>query len=497
MTLGLLIVPFLIAKLGKDAFGLTVLTESTIAFFEILTTSIRIAMSRHATFSLSQGKMSEFIEYLSCGRYLLGFCGIFVLAVGCTISYFLPHIFQIPEALTMQSRILFFMVTIAFYLSVPNIVYWVVIYAHQRFDLIFMACSSGVILRAIAIFALFTFLPSSFVSLATYGLIYFVMKVLENSLIYFWHKKVMPGFHLITKNIRLDKMPEIISFSGYTSLYNISMVLYDNTANILINIFYGPSVNAMYAVSLKIPTAIKNFFMRATWTLNPTVTELAAKGDLVKMEQLFLSYSKLVSILTVPLCLFLMFVSRQLINLWVGKDFGQAAILLCIHILPLIFVIPLEAINGATNAYAKVKVPSQVGFASAVCNVILGIILAKTFSLGLYGFAISAATFTFINGAVFIPYYSCKITGISLKKYWLNAFVYPFLLAMTILGLGLAIKILFLSTSTRISSLDFIWEGSFLTLVYFLCAYFVLLNPLEKEIFNVFKIKLFNLKLSI
>ncbi|NQT95805.1 MAG: hypothetical protein HQ572_05085, partial [Candidatus Omnitrophica bacterium] len=62
MLLGLFLIPFLVRKLGKDAFGLIIITESVIAFFQIATISLRISLSRHATFALAQGNKDNFVE---------------------------------------------------------------------------------------------------------------------------------------------------------------------------------------------------------------------------------------------------------------------------------------------------------------------------------------------------------------------------------------------------------------------------------------------------
>ena len=78
-VLGFFLVPFLIAKLGKDAYGLIVLAEVVTGFFEIGTISVRIALSRYATFSLSQNRLDEFSEYLSAGRVILAFSSALVL----------------------------------------------------------------------------------------------------------------------------------------------------------------------------------------------------------------------------------------------------------------------------------------------------------------------------------------------------------------------------------------------------------------------------------
>jgi len=485
MGLGIMIVPFLIHKLGKNTFGIIVLVETLIGFFEIMATSVRVSLSRYVTFSLSQNNKQDFLEYLSSGRYILFLVTGFVFIIGSLLSLYFQKVFQVPANLVGQSKVLFFIINLSFVFTIPNIIYWSILYAKQRFDLINTAFSMGIILRAFFIFLIFSLVPASYNPLIIYGFIYLSMKLMENFLVYRWHKSVVPDIVLSLSYFRFDRIKHILSFSAYSSLTSIAFLLYENTAIILVNILYGPAVNAIYAVSLKIPTMLKNLFARATWTLNPTITDLVAKNDNERIESLFFVYSRAISIATIPLCLWLFFMANKIITLWVGKDFIQAAYLLMIHLVPLVIILPLEAVNCIVNAHAKVKVPSQMSLLAAVCNVILGMVLAKVFSLGLYGFAISAAFFTLLYSAVFMPYYSCKLAGISLKKYLLNAFVQPFLLAVLVVGGYLVLNALtpwMHTTSLR----HLAFESCFLLMVYYSCAYHLLLNPEEKELVHGF-----------
>jgi len=479
MALGILIVPFLILKLGKEAFGLVILVESTIAIFEAMVLSVRIALSRHATFALAQDNLDEFIKYLSTGKFILFVIGLVVLVVGGLVSYFFAQIFSVPSSLVNQSSGLFLLVIFSFFITIPNIIYWSILYSKQRFDLINLASSFGLIFRAISIFILFSILPSKYISLVTYGLIFLLMKLVENSMIYLWHKNIMPGIKLTLKNFQYNKVKEILSFSGYTSLSTISTMLYENTANILINIFYGPAFNAIYGISLKIPIAMNNIFLRSTWSLAPTITDLVAKKDTDRLQKILFTYSKLLCIVTLPAILLIMVLSSAIIHLWVGNNFLQAAGLLSIHLVPLMLILPLSVVNLTVNAYAKVKVPSQVTFLIAVINVALGIFLAKICHLNLYGFAISAAICTIINSAIFLPFYSCKIAGLSVYEYVLNAFIKPLLLGCLII-LPLYFILKFYNHHPNLKLILF--QGAMISFVYYLFAYKLLINNYEKDI---------------
>lgn len=484
MLLGFLLIPFMIMKLGAEAFGLIVLAESTINFFEILTVSVRMALSRHVSFTLAQEKMEDFIEFLSTGRYILFVSAAVVLTLGLFLSFNFSNIFRVPAHLETQSHLLFLFIIIAFTLSIPNIVYWSILYSKERFDLINLSLSVGMIFRAVAIFAGFTFFPPKYVNMVTYGLIYLAMVIIQNILVFLWHRRIMPGVRMTMTYFRRDKVREILAFSGHTSLMRLSNLLYDSTANVIINIFWGPSYNALYSVSLKIPQIMKRLFMDSTWTLTPTFTNLIARDDKKKADTLFFMYTKIVALVTMPLCLVIIFFSDKIIATWVGPEFALAGKLLPLHMAPLILIIPFSVCGCLNNAYAKVRIPSLVGFSIAVLNLALGILLGFTFDLKLYGISIASSISLLVFATLFTPYYSCKIADVSLGKYWLNGLLKP------LIWTGFIGALAFFVFKISPDQAPFYLMLGFLatTAVYYTGAFAFILNEIEKkQIYDVLR----------
>jgi len=489
ILLGFLLIPFLIQKLGREAFGLIVLSESTIIFFEILTTSVRSALSRHATFSLAQSNKRDFIEYLSTGRGILFISTGLVFITGTIISYNFANIFKVPPLYVEQSKILFFLITIAFSISIPNMIFWSVLFAKQRFDLINISASAVLIVRAVSIFVLYSILPQKYISLVMYGFIYLAVVYIRNSTIYWLHKKIMPDIKINIRHFTRAKVKEILSFTSHSSLGRISYLLFNNTAIILINIFWGAGSNAIYAISLKLPTMMRRIFNETTWSLTPTFTNLLAKDDKEKFELLFFMYSKFVSIVTVPLSLMLIFLAKPIISFWVGDEFILASKILPIHVLPLLITLPFAVTSCVTNAYAKLKIPSKVNLGVAVLNVGFIVILGKVFALKLFGVAIATAISTFLYVVLFKSYYTCKIANVSLRRYWIESFIKPTMWACIIIG-GSFLLIAMIQSGFQLTPiLFFILIPSLL--LYYISAYKLILNLTEKEhIRELFKLVL-------
>ena len=480
IVLGFVLVPFLVRKLGKEAYGLIALVDSTIIFFEVATVGIRTALARHATFALSQGDENDFLEYLSTGRVLLFVCALFVLIAGGVISFYFPSLFKVPPELATQSRLLFLFVTIGFAISVPNTVFWSVLYSKQRYDLINFAASFGTVTRALALFVLFSSLSGPYVSLATYGVVYILFTWVQNTMIYFFHKSIIPGVRIGLNRFNPLKVRSILSFTVYTSLQRLSSMFVGNATNILINIFYGAASNAIYSISTKFPTMMRRIFTEATWSLTPTFTDLAAKNDRQRLKRLFFMYTKLLIIVTAPICLLLLLFGKQLIVLWVGKEFLMSGELVALYTAPLLAGIPFAVCGCINNAYGNLKVPSQVGIFYSVFNVVSGVVLAKWFSMGLYGFGLSNLISAFLYTALFQPYYACRTASISLRSYLVDSVFTPSAPVLAIFGAAWG-WLLFFPMKLEVSFLHLAGWMSALLVSSYLAAYFFSLNTDEKQ----------------
>ena len=206
------------------------------------------------------------------------------------------------------------------------------------------------------------------------------------------------------------------------------------------------------------------------------------KNDRPRIQLMLYMFSKLLAIITLPILFSLVFFSRQIINLWVGPEFSMASDLLYFYTIPLFFGIPFAFTGCLFNAYAKVKVPSLTSVFTSTLNVVLCLVFGYSFSMKLYGIAMASVVSASATGLGFFPYYACRISGLSLGRYWKESIIKP-------IGLGCAIMIpgffIFKSTQTEIHiNLLLAVVYMALSFIYYLTSYLFLLTAEEKSHVN-------------
>lgn len=437
LGLAFFIVPFLTRKLGRDVYGITVLAESTILFFGIVSNSMKIAMTRYSTYALSQGNKEAFVEYLSTGRLLLFACAALAVVLGGIVSYVYPCYIKLDPRLLTDTRILFFLITLGFAVSIPNIVFASAINSKQRPDLVNTAASGAVIFESILLVFVYTAFPLH--SMLPYGIVYFLTNVCQNLITYYFYRRLLPGMRVRISHFDRSRSRDMLTFSIHSCLSRVSEVMYDNTALIIIGYVWGPGLVAVYSISLKFAMIMKRLFIEASWTLTPTFIDFAARRDRGRLERLYVMYSKIMSIVNTPVCIAFIILARPLIIFWVGPDFALAAKLLPIHMIPLFMSIPFAVAACITNAYARVRVPSIVSLITAAVNIVLTLVFSLGFSWGLYGIALAAAGSSLFFRAGFYPWYACRVAGISFMRYLNESFFKPFGLALLTIGAAFGI----------------------------------------------------------
>lgn len=71
----------------------------------------------------------------------------------------------------------------------------------------------------------------------------------------------------------------MFGFAGWNFIGASSTVLRDQGGNIVINLFYGPSVNAARGIANQVNGAIMGFVSNFMTALNPQITKSYAAGD--------------------------------------------------------------------------------------------------------------------------------------------------------------------------------------------------------------------------
>lgn len=112
---------------------------------------------------------------------------------------------------------------------------------------------------------------------------------------------------------------EISSFAGWSLFGNLAAMGYSQGLNILLNIFFGPVVNAARGIAVQVQSAVCQFVTNFQMAINPQITKSYASGDTAYMHSLVERSSRFSFFLIFLLSLPFLIETHFVLSLWLGN----------------------------------------------------------------------------------------------------------------------------------------------------------------------------------
>lgn len=468
--------PLMLIVFGTSEFGVYKLVLSFTAYFALADLGLSNAIVRYVSeYRTNNDKVSEgkFIGLVAIIDLLMG--GALVLA-GMFFYYYIPQIFQssfTPSEIVLLKN-LFFLVVISGILTLFVNLAAGILKSYERFSVLKTMNIAKTLVRVglITILLLLDFSPFEIVLVDTV----LIMLVF----VYSWYYcvkelKIKPVF----RNIDSKYSRKILSYSLIVFVDAIAFHFFWAADIFIIGIYISSTAIAIYSIGTLLASLFFAFSIVISDVLMPEVVKKVTLGSNNKeltSHMIKIGRIKLI-ILALPTLGFI-FVGKEFINLWVGKEFTDA------YLIAILILIP-QMISALTDvglyvmwAKNKHKIKSFVSLGICIINIFLTIILVQKY--GIIGAAISTC-FAFVSGyLVFNSIYFHKVLNLDMFRFVKETFHkmwFGFLIA--ILG-GLLISFY------AASNWFFLGIQSIgITVVYGLSLWFYGFNAYEKQLIMV------------
>ncbi|MGN1215728.1 MAG: MATE family efflux transporter [Candidatus Cryptobacteroides sp.] len=138
---------------------------------------------------------------------------------------------------------------------------------------------------------------------------------------------------------RFDKalFREMSGFAGWSFFGNLASILYTQGLNMMLNIFFGPVVNAARGIAVQVQSAVQQFVSGFQTAVNPQITKNFAVGNLEQMHSLMFRSARFSFLLLFFLSLPVLLETDFLLALWLKEVPENAVtftqIMICISLI--------------------------------------------------------------------------------------------------------------------------------------------------------------------
>lgn len=347
MLIGLYTSRVILRALGIEDYGIYNVVGGIVAMFTMISGSLSSAISRFITFELGLGNINKVRDVFSTSVTVQMLLSLIFIFFAETIGlWFLNTQIVIPEERIVAANYVFQFSVITFVTNLISIPYNAAIIAHEYMK----AFAYISILEAV-----FKLVTAWVICMANVDRLIFYAGILAVVAIIIrivcgWYCKKHFAECTYRSVYDRDLLKKMFGFAGWNLIGATSSVCRDHGGNIVLNLFFGPTVNAARGIAIQVNSAVRGLVSNFQMALNPQITKSYAADNLKYMHKLIFQGARfsyyILFIITLPIIVS----TDYILSIWLGSSPEYTALFLK---LVLIFSL-LESLSGPllTSMYA-------------------------------------------------------------------------------------------------------------------------------------------------
>ena len=358
MFLGLFTSRIVLEALGENDFGIYDVVGGVVAMFSLISGSLTTAVTRFITFEMGKGEGAQLNKVYSNAVVIQLLLAVLIAVIAEPVGlWYIDNKMTIDPLRIPAARMVLHFSILAFMVNLMSVPQMASITAHEKMSAYaYIGILEGVLKFAVAL----AIANSSSDRLVMYSVLMALSVVVVRSVYSLYCRRnfpecrYRPGF---------DKglFKEMSSFAGWNFIGIAASVIRDYGGTILINLFYGPAVNAARAIALQLNNAVQGFVKNFMTAVNPQITKLFASGDTASMLALVRKSSKISYYLLLILVLPIIFNVDFLLNLWLKEVPEYSAVFVVLFLIFTLSECIANPMVTATLATGRIKINYIIG----------------------------------------------------------------------------------------------------------------------------------------
>lgn len=426
----------ILAELGVEDYGIYNVVGGVVMMFSFLNACMSSSTQRFLTFELGKNNQAKVNAIFSASLNIhIIIALIAIIATESIGLYFLNTSLNIPDNRIFAANIVFQFSILTFCVNIIQVPYNAALIAHEKM---------GIYAYISILEALFKLVIAYSISLISndkliiYSILIFIVQLIIRFIFQIYCRKHFEECHF---KLFYDKTlyKKLSVFAGWNLFGSIAWIIKDQGVNIVLNIFFGPSINAARGIALQVSSTVMNFISNFQIALNPQITKNYANGEIIQMEKLVYTGIKfsyfLLLIISLPICLNIDYI----LTLWLKEVPLYSNYFICLilidSLMGILFGVPMMTSLSATGNIKKYQI--------VVSSIIIMILPVSYIALSIIDNVMLPfyiiILFTILSGIARF-YFCIKQIGFNLKKYIRQVLLPTFIVSLISIPISLSIK---------------------------------------------------------
>lgn len=404
--------------LGIEDFGVYNVVGGIISMFAFINGGMVAATQRYITFEIGTGNQEKLKQVFSTSLQIHAIISILIIILGETVGlWFLLEKMVIPDGRMVAAMWVYQCSIIACVVNIMSIPYNADIVAHEKMSVFAYISIIDVVLKLLIVYLL---ILSPFDKLIAYAVLLLVVQ-LSIRLVYTKYCKRHFEESSYVHSFDVVLLKEMAGFAGWSFWGSLAGVLYTQGLNMMLNVFFGPVVNAARGIAVQVQSAVQQFVTNFQVAINPQITKTFAAGNLGQMHSLMFRSARFSFMLLFFIVLPVLLETDFLLTIWLKTVPNDTVIF--VHIMIYISLIyttanPCVIANQATG---KVKV-----YQAVVGGILLTIlpISYMVLKLGAPAYSVFIVHFCIESVAQFSRMYMLRrLIKLPVRQYLINIYI--------------------------------------------------------------------------
>ena len=323
LVVNLYISRIVLDELGITDYGIYTLVAGFVTLFSFLNNSLVSSIQRFFSFELGKDNFLGLRNVFSMTVNIQVIIAVLTLIIAESIGvWFVNNYLSIPASKMEAANWVFQFSLLSLIINILSLPYSAMIIAFEKMNIYAWFGLGEVSLKLILVYLLaqyggdklilysFLILLSSLIVRIAYGL-YSKFSIKETKYVFNWDSKLFF---------------KILNYSGWNMWGTSAAVIVSQGTNILLNIFFGPSLNAARGIALQVQGSVISFASGFQTAINPQIVKSYSSNNISYMHKLVFQGAKYSFFILFTLTLPIMLETELLLSIWLKEVPNYAVI---------------------------------------------------------------------------------------------------------------------------------------------------------------------------
>lgn len=476
--------PFVVGKLGEEAYGFINLANNFVSYASLISVAINSMSSRYISVEYNSGRIEEaksfFCSVFAANCFLYG-----LILIGSII--FIGRIELIinisPEFLS-QVKLTFLFSFLNMGASLIGTVYTAASFTTNKMHYNSLIQIASNVIKTIVVFVLFSILPAKIYYLSIATLVAGIVTLCGN---FYITKRLFSDFNIKWEYFKFSRLIILVKSGFWVLISNISNLLLNGLDLLFSNWFISSAIMGRLSLAKQIPLALSSALGVFSNIFSSALTKsFVMEGDEGLINEAYSQLRILTFFFTVPYAGIVAY-GKGFLELWLSNtsysmtQINEIYRLMLLILLDIIISTYMYSIHSVFIALDKVKVYSVVLFVASIVSMTSTLFLLKFTDLGVYAIAgTSTVVLGFAHGVV-VPAVAARLLNKPIYLFWkseLKSWVLLFIVYIIFIPLKYTLKF----SSWSLFTISILIAGG----IGYAISFFIILSKSERiEIKNI------------